>query len=174
MSDFTEALKLVLIHEGGYVDHPLDSGGPTRFGITMATLSEYLGRPVSKDDIAHLQTDTVRQIYKKNYWDKMRLDEVKSNKLASVLFDLSVLRGIYVVTRDLQGLLKLKIDGLMGSLTIGALNAFDDDIALCIRLVHASHEALASIVEHNRNQSAFIVGWTKRLNSLVNYSLDMV
>jgi len=38
-SRFERSAELVLQHEGGFVQHPADPGGATRFGITRATLS---------------------------------------------------------------------------------------------------------------------------------------
>jgi lysozyme family protein len=38
-TSFPGAVALVLAHEGGFVDHPRDPGGATRFGITRNTLA---------------------------------------------------------------------------------------------------------------------------------------
>ena len=32
-ASYDEALRRVLVHEGGYSNHPSDPGGPTNFGI---------------------------------------------------------------------------------------------------------------------------------------------
>jgi hypothetical protein len=40
----TDPLSLVLRHEGGYIDHLRDPGGATNLGVTIGTLSAYLGR----------------------------------------------------------------------------------------------------------------------------------
>ena len=34
--DVDQLIDAVIDREGGYVDHPADKGGPTRFGITQA------------------------------------------------------------------------------------------------------------------------------------------
>lgn len=34
MARFEDAIKLTLIHEGGYVNNPADPGGETNMGIT--------------------------------------------------------------------------------------------------------------------------------------------
>ena len=67
--NFERALPLVLQHEGGYVDHPRDPGGATNLGVTIGTLSDWLGRPASKAEVKALTRDSVAPIYRKNYWD---------------------------------------------------------------------------------------------------------
>ena len=38
--NFDDAIKRVLMHEGGYSDHAADPGGKTMFGITEAVARE--------------------------------------------------------------------------------------------------------------------------------------
>lgn len=66
---FPRALALVLAQEGGYADHPYDPGGATNFGITIATLRDWRGRPVSKADVRALGRDEVAAIYRARYWN---------------------------------------------------------------------------------------------------------
>ena len=41
MSNFDECLKLVLHHEGGYVNHPKDPGGETNMGVTKSVYEKW-------------------------------------------------------------------------------------------------------------------------------------
>ena len=61
---------------GGFVDHPLDRGGPTDFGITRATLSRHLGRPASADDLRRLDRGVARKIYRRECFQRPRLDRL--------------------------------------------------------------------------------------------------
>ena len=54
--------------EGGFVDHPADRGGPTRFGITQATLARSLGRVATPLDVETLSLDQARQIYRRDFY----------------------------------------------------------------------------------------------------------
>ncbi|HEV7326103.1 MAG TPA: glycosyl hydrolase 108 family protein [Bosea sp. (in: a-proteobacteria)] len=70
MSDrFAICLPITLAYEGGYVDHPKDPGGTTNLGITIKTLSGWLGRPATKGEVKTLTIAKVSPIYRGNYWD---------------------------------------------------------------------------------------------------------
>ncbi len=58
-SNFDRALPLVLKHEGGYVDHPRDPGGATNLGVTIGTLSGWLGRKATKAEVRALTRESV-------------------------------------------------------------------------------------------------------------------
>jgi lysozyme family protein len=48
-SNFSEALNVILHHEGLWSDHKDDPGGATMKGVTMAVFEKFLGRPTTKD-----------------------------------------------------------------------------------------------------------------------------
>lgn len=41
MAGLTEAARLIIEHEGGFVNHPSDSGGATKYGITQGSWTAY-------------------------------------------------------------------------------------------------------------------------------------
>lgn len=172
MSNFNKAMKLLLTHEGGYVDNPEDKGGPTNRGVTQKDLSEHLGRPVSKEDVELMGINTVLDIYRKNYWDALKLDQVDSEKLSSVIFDLAVLKGIRTVVKELQDILAVKPDGLIGPDTLKAIN-FSNEINTSIKLILVSQNYFVNICTFNRNQIIFLNGWVNRTHSLINYILGL-
>lgn len=172
MSNFKNSLKILLSHEGGFVDHPDDQGGPTNMGITQATLSDYLKRQASVQDVKVLDPAIAELIYKKYYWDTLKLDEVDSEKLSTVIFDLSVLRGPRSVIKELQDLLDIKPDGIVGPLTLDAINRANE-LKTCIDLIHLSQTYFVGICSFNRNQISFLNGWMNRAHSLLLYVLDM-
>ncbi|MCW8621188.1 glycosyl hydrolase 108 family protein, partial [Acinetobacter baumannii] len=46
---FQTALKRVLQHEGGYINHPSDPGGETNYGITKSVARQYGYKGSMKD-----------------------------------------------------------------------------------------------------------------------------
>jgi lysozyme family protein len=90
--NFDRLLPLILKHEGGYVNHPDDPGGATNLGVTIGTLSGWLGRPATKADVKALTVAKVAPIYRKNYWDVMGCDALPSG-VDYVVFDPAVNSG---------------------------------------------------------------------------------
>ncbi|TFZ55893.1 hypothetical protein E4V01_20460 [Methylorubrum sp. Q1] len=118
-ASFERALALVLAHEGGYVDHPADPGGATNLGVTIGTLSDWLGRPASKAEVKALTRATVAPIYRKNYWDRVRGDELPAG-VDYCVFDFAVNSGVGRAIPAFQRAIGVADDGKIGPLTLGA------------------------------------------------------
>lgn len=71
---FEPALAFTLAYEGGYVDHPADPGGATNMGITIRTLGNWRGRPVTKAEVRALSKEEAAKIYRANDWNKAGCD----------------------------------------------------------------------------------------------------
>ena len=72
---FNRALAHVLEMEGGWTDDPYDPGGPTNFGITLATYARDQGIELTAANVAAITSElksipaaTVRRIYRERYW----------------------------------------------------------------------------------------------------------
>jgi lysozyme family protein len=91
--NFEESLRRVLAHEGGYGNHPSDPGGATNWGITIADARMYWKRDATPDDVKAMPRDVAKRIYKAQYWDKMRCDELPSG-VDYAVFDFGVNSGV--------------------------------------------------------------------------------
>ncbi len=120
--NFGPAVKLIFQLEGGYADQPADDGGKTKYGITAATLAGYLGTPVTEADMRALDQETARAIYLRNYWVPLACDELPL-PLAVCLFDAGVNHGVGLATRLLQQALGVKVDGVLGPITLSVADA---------------------------------------------------
>jgi len=165
---FESALSEVLLAEGGYVDHPNDRGGPTNFGITQKTLSDFLGRDATVDEVKNLDIDTVRKIYKQNYWDRLRLSFIIDSRLSDIIFDQAVNRGTRRVAEQIQRVVGVKQDGVIGPLTLKAINNMDSKKML-LNFIKQSQDAYVSIVTHNPSQLVFLSGWIKRTHKFLDH-----
>jgi len=160
----------VIRREGGFVDHPDDRGGPTNFGITQATLSRHLGRPAAADDVRRLSRVTAREIYRREYFDGPRIDQLPA-RIRPFVFDAAVNHGpgqaIRFVQRvcDAAGFGPLTIDGACGPRTALAAAAAEHAMGdwLLAALVEERRNFYLALVERRPEQRVFLNGWLNRL-----------
>lgn len=160
----------VLEREGGYVNHPSDRGGPTNYGITRATLAEWLGRPVSIEDVKSLDKETARAIYRVRYFAGPRINRLPAG-LQPVVFDGAVNHGPAMAVRLLQrainkaGVGRVAVDGDIGPRTIAAAaEAWSFKGAGLVALVADQRETLyRRLAFRSPNQRVFLDGWLARI-----------
>lgn len=116
-STFETVRPLLLQHEGGYVDHPHDRGGATNHGITQATLAAWRGKRVSKDDVRNLTVDEAIAIYRAQYWDAVRGDDLLPG-VDYAVYDYAVNSGPSRAAKDLQRVVGATPDGIIGAMTL--------------------------------------------------------
>ena len=158
MADFKKAILIIIKHEGGYVNDPKDPGGETKFGISK--------RAFPSIDIKNLTLDKACELYKVNYWNPIQGDLVKSQDIATNLFDFVVNAGIYAGVKTIQKVLNVISDGKLGPGTLAAINDRDEKI-LNVEFTKARFEYYKSIVIKNPDLNKFLVGWKKRCESFV-------
>lgn len=112
--NFERALTIILREEGGYVNDPTDPGGETNFGISK--------RQYPDVDIKNLTHEQVAAIYKRDYWDKVKGDELPW-PLCLFVFDAAVNQGCdakanYAAQKLLQKALDVAQDGILGPATM--------------------------------------------------------
>ncbi len=98
MANVASALEKTLANEGGYVNNPADKGGETIWGITKETAVANGYKRAMKD----MPLAYAKSIYKKEYWDTLRLDEVNNQVIAEIAFDIGVNAGVGTAAKMLQ------------------------------------------------------------------------
>ena len=161
MADFQKALEYVLKNEGGYVDRPLDRGGPTNFGITLTSLSTYMRAKASVEQLQFLTKEYVEAVYFSLYWNPYHFDMIQDDTLATIMFDQAVNRGPVTVIRQIQKCLGLPVDGVMGPMTINNIHASNTK-ELALRFYFESQNSYVRICQKNPSQLEFLAGWLKR------------
>lgn len=116
MNWFDQCFDKVISHEGGYVNNPKDPGGETKFGISKRAYPDI--------DIANLTLDRAKAIYLRDYWQRARCDELPPS-IAYLVFDCAVNSGIGQSIRFLQRAVGVADDGVIGPMTIAAVNRLD-------------------------------------------------
>ena len=105
-SSYDAALARLLVHEGGYTNHPADPGGPTNFGITIFDYRKYLKPDATAADVRAMKLDDAKRIYRAKYWDAQRCDALPAG-VDYAVFDYGVNSGVGRSGKVLRRVLKL-------------------------------------------------------------------
>ena len=177
MAEIKNLAPWILKWEGNFVNDPLDKGGATNKGVTIAV---WKAQGYDKDgdgdiDVADLKLITAEDatmIMKKNYWDRWKADQIKNQAIANTLVDWVWGSGAWGIKIP-QRILGVKDDGVVGNKTIEALNKQDINKFL-EKLYLARFNFLDGIVASNPSQKRFIKGWKNRMNDLILYNKKFV
>ena len=128
MQSVLDIAREIVAREGGFVDDPDDTGGPTNHGVTLATLQR-LGRDINRDhkiDVADVQAlgrEAEEQIFVEYYFQKPGIRGLPAALQPSV-FDAYVNMGgqaVKVLQRLLGSMrLPVAVDGAIGPQTTAA------------------------------------------------------
>jgi lysozyme family protein len=164
----------LIAREGGYVDHPADRGGPTKWGITQAVAraNDYAG------DMRDLPRDEAVKIYRRVYWDRPGFAAVAKTapKIAAELLDTGVNMGPPVAIGFLQRALNalnrsgtdypdIVLDRQCGQKTMAALSAFlrirgaEGETVLLKAIEALQGERYITLSEQRPANEAFTYGW---------------
>ena len=161
--------------EGGYVNHPADKGGPTRYGVTEAVARAH-GFPGA---MAQVPREEAAAIYRRIYWLRPRFDEIakRTPAVAAELFDTGVNMGPAIASTFLQRALTalnrngsdypdLVPDGRIGPATLQAIDAFlavrggERGETVLMRAIEALQgERYLRLAEKRPANEAFLYGW---------------
>jgi len=155
----------LLMREGEYVAHPADRGGPTKYGITAATLGEWrrLGRPADAADVRALTEEEAREIYREMYYRRPGFDSIGDDALLNLVIDSAVHSGPSTVIRWLQAAVGVAQDGVIGPMTRSLLARADDAPRVYRAVLAARMRYIGAIIRRNRPQAVFAEGWLSRL-----------
>ena len=170
MSNYNECLKIILMHEGGYVNHPKDPGGETNLGVTKRVYEEWGGTKEMKD----LTVEDVEPIYKKNYWDKIKGDDLPDG-LDLCVFDFGVNAGPGRAAKFLQKLLGVTQDGGIGPQTLGALQSAigEDKVTQTREMIEKYQSMRQEYYEGLSTFDTFGKGWTRRVEETTHEAVSM-
>jgi lysozyme family protein len=165
--NWEKAFQLVLKHEGGYVNHPKDPGGMTNLGVTKRAWEEYVGGTVNEAQMRALTPDVVKPFYKKNYWDKIKGDELPPG-VDYAAYDLAVNSGTGRAAKYLQQIAGVPADGVIGPKSLEAIKACRPaetvDVLCDMRL---------DFLQKLPTWGTFGKGWGKRVDDVAKIAMEM-
>ena len=162
--NFDECLKMLLHHEGGYVNHPKDPGGETNLGVTKRVYEKWGGTKDMKD----LTVEDVAPIYKKEYWDKCRCDDLESG-VDWAVFDWAVNSGTGRAAKAIQKICGATQDGAIGPKTLALINTQNTEY-----VVEEFGKIRQDFYESLKTFDTFGKGWTRRNKETTAKALEMI
>ena len=165
--NFEQSLKMLLKHEGNYSFHPDDPGGETMKGVTRAVYEQWVGRQVMDGEMKRLTDADVAPIYKTNYWDRIRGDDLPSG-LDFAAFDWAVNSGTGRPAKVIQKYISAKQDGAIGPKTL-ALVAENDPA----KMIQYLYEQRQKFYERLKTFKTFGKGWTRRNQETLKAAMEM-
>lgn len=164
---FDRVMQHLFAHEGGYVDHPRDPGGATNMGITHNTLSAWRGRRVSKADVRNLTKREAMDIYRAQYWNTIRGDDLPAG-VDYAVFDAAVNSGPARAAKWLQEIVGVRQDGIVGAITLDAARKMGAAV-----LVNKFCDRRYAFVRSLSTWNTFGKGWTRRIAEVRAVALDL-
>jgi lysozyme family protein len=153
-----------------------DPGGYTKFGITLAT---WITRgydkdgdgDIDKDDLALLNVEDYEKMVKINFWDQWRADYINSQSIAEMLVDWVWASGSYGI-REPQKMLGLKADGVVGMVTINAINNYPNQEELHKMIYRARFDFIDRITLYSIQSFERKIGRTPTSDELNEYTFQ--
>ncbi len=165
---FSEALEVILHHEGGYVNHPKDPGGETNLGVTKRVYEDFGGEKEMKE----LVKEDVEPIYKKNYWDRVKGDDLPEG-LDLCIFDFAVNAGPGRAAKFIQRLVNTTVDGGIGPNTLKCINDHVEKYGVSTTIDqyqsarHNYYQGLSTFETFGR-------GWTRRVDEVTEKAKEWI
>ena len=154
MDIFNKCMEVVFKHEGGYVNDPDDYGQETNFGVAK--------RFFPNEDIKNLTKERAKEIYLYYYWLPMNLEGICNELSVLHIFDFGINAGKRRSIRTAQRLCDVKADGIVGAITIKAINNYKGHFAK--DFAHA-RRVYYEYIATKRNNQKFLRGWLNRVDS---------
>jgi len=165
--NWEKAFQMVLKHEGGYVNNPRDPGGMTNLGVTKKVWEEFVGREVDEREMRALTPDVVKPLYKKNYWDKIKGDQLPSG-VDYAAYDLAVNSGTGRAAKYLQQIAGVHADGVIGPKSMEVILACDP-----VETVDAICDMRLDFLQKLPTWGTFGKGWGRRVEEVKSIGLQM-
>lgn len=169
MADVNKLVPHILKFEGGWSDDPDDLGNETMMGVTYKTYKLYCKRKgypqPTIERLKNLSMDEFTDILKTMYWDACRADSIQSQGVANAIVDWAWNSGTATAAKEIQKVLGVKADGIIGNITLSAINS-QSPLPLFGRIKTARIKYIERICEARPENRKFYRGWMNRINDL--------
>ena len=181
---FHKISKIILRHEGGYVNNPNDSGGATNKGIAWNTWKAYakedLGIEPTLENLKKLTDEQAEVIYRKRYWQPKGFCKIKNDRIGLMIYDWSITSGGAI--KKIQQLLvdefkqNIIVNGKMDEKLALIINSISDENRLLTRITEIRRQYYTSLAikkdgTHTKNY-VFLKGWLNRVDDCLKVKIE--
>ena len=145
----------------------------TNLGVTKRVYESWVGKEVNESDMRTLTADDVAPIYEKNYWDKVKGNDLPGG-LDLCVFDFGVNAGPGRAAKYLQTMIGTVADGGIGPNTLLALGNYVDEVGDVAQVIKDYQEKRQSYYEGLSTFATFGKGWTRRVEETTEEALKIV
>ena len=167
MADSSKLVPFILSWETDkYTNNKKDKGGPTKYGITLATWRK-VGYDkngdgvLNEEDVKLLTKDDFHRVFKQNFWNACKADKIQDQSVANMLVDFAYNSGVKRAATYLQLTLGITADGIIGNKTLFAINKSNGK-RLFERFKKTREDYLKSIAKGT--QKTHLNGWLRRVS----------
>jgi lysozyme family protein len=162
LNNFQKSLQKVLLHEGGYVNHPKDPGGATNKGVTQKVYDDYRsGKGLKDRSVKNLEESELEEIYRVRYWSGIKGDSLPAG-VSYVVFDGAVNSGVAQSVKWLQRALGVNPDGVVGPATLNAVKEWKNYDNLIDKICDRRLQFLKAL----KTWGTFGRGWAARVEQV--------
>lgn len=176
MADSAKLVPFILSWETDkYTNRKNDNGGPTKYGITLATWRK-VGYDkngdgvLNEEDVKLLTEEDFHCVFKENYWNACKADKIQDQSVANMLVDFAYNSGVNKAVKHLQLVLGITADGIIGNKTLYAINKSNGE-----RLFKAFKKDRKAYLKRIAvgYQKGFLKGWLRRLSYITYGNLKL-
>ena len=165
MADAKKLIPFILKWEGGFVNNPYDRGGATNKGVTLSTFRQYIGIYASVAQLKAMTDEQWEHIFIQGFWNPFHAHFIKSQSVANICVDWAWNSGTRTVIKQVQRILGVAADGVVGNITLTAINKADPR-QLFLTIKAARLAFVENIVKRDPTQKVHLKGWRNRINSI--------
>lgn len=175
---FEDAFELVIDAEGGFSNDPNDKGNwtggargagelmGTKYGISAKTYGNKIRE--MGGSIQALSLSDAQQIYKSDFWSRLKCDMVPSVHRAP-LFSCAVNCGTKRAIKWYQEALGVEVDGIMGAITIRTAIEHPEpkEVLYAFAELWLAHYDAIVANDTTGTQARYLKGWRNRVQHLL-------
>jgi lysozyme family protein len=170
--NYEAAFEKVIGHEGGFTRDKKDRGNwttgiigqgknnGTKFGVSCMAYPN--------EDIENMKLERAHEIYKRDYWDKMRCDDLPGG-VDYACFDQAINSGVSRSIKWLQKAVDVTVDGKIGPATVGAAQAAPE-----IRTIDRMCDKRLAFMKELKTWPRYGKGWSNRVAEVRSTAKRMV